>query len=196
MKKYKFDLQVEFDERPNSKFLKLFQVTKSIRAMVNDVRPYNGMIGKDILVKSVREIIEVKGKTKEEVIKQIQNNNNNNIKIESESDMGHGDDYMSRPERLSLDDLIRALNAMITEEQEAILFYSKVNDEIGNSAKNSKNSAEFLLVHKVVKEIIEEEIRHVGKLQTALFEICPTHKKYFMEGVDEVKKMLGEKHGD
>lgn len=79
------------------------------------------------------------------------------------------------PERkLTKDELIRALREMVSTEMEATNLYQALADSI-----EDENIA------KVLRDVADEEIVHVGEFQKLLYDLAPEEKKFVDKGIEE-----------
>lgn len=79
--------------------------------------------------------------------------------------------------KLNKEELIRALRFSIAAEYEAVQLYTQLADSI------SEPNAE-----KVLRDIANEELVHVGEFMAVLKDLNPEEEKFYQQGSDEVKK--------
>lgn len=86
---------------------------------------------------------------------------------------------LQRNEKLSLQEMTRALRFAIAAESEAVQLYEQLSDSSTN-----------ILFKKVLLSISEEEKVHIGELMKVLFELDSNEKKKYEEGFREVENMI------
>jgi len=80
---------------------------------------------------------------------------------------------------LSEEELIRAIRFSIADEYEAAQIYEQIAESTEN--ENAK---------KVLLEIVEEELVHVGEFQKLLFELSPEEKTHYNKGQKEAAELI------
>ncbi len=85
------------------------------------------------------------------------------------------------PRKMTKDELIRAIRLNIAAEHEAVHVYMAHADATDDP-----------LAKKVLIDIANEEIVHVGEFTTLLKHLNPEEEEYLAEGEEEVREMLEE----
>jgi rubrerythrin len=80
---------------------------------------------------------------------------------------------------LTDEELIRAIRFAMAAEFEATQLYMQLAESTGNR-----------LAVKVLKEIADEELVHVGEFLRLLHELAPDEKKLYAQGAKEVEEMI------
>lgn len=78
--------------------------------------------------------------------------------------------------KLTSEELIRAIRFSIAAEFEATQIYMQLADSIENK-----------LAEKVLREIADEELVHVGEFLRLLRELAPNEEKFYAVGAKEVE---------
>lgn len=162
------NLEVELKEPLDKKYINLLKRAKYFHAMIESGQPASPKIGKNLFIKKISEGF-------------ISENNNN---FEGEELM-QNEDYMSRAEKLSIDDLVRSISTMIMAERAAVLKYSRMADEIKNSANGRKP---FILSEKILRDVTKEEVKHIGEFETLLKHVSSEYSALYLEGAKEVEE--------
>jgi len=81
--------------------------------------------------------------------------------------------------KLTNEELIRAIRFSISAEFEATQMYVQLAESIDNK-----------LAEKVLKEIANEELVHVGELLRLLRELAPNEEKFYAAGAKEVEAKI------
>jgi rubrerythrin len=84
-------------------------------------------------------------------------------------------------ERLTPDELIRAIRLNIAAEHEAILQY----EQLINSTDNE-------IVKKIAQDVRADELRHVGNWEYALQLLSEDDRNGIAQGAAEAEKLVGE----
>ncbi|PKN98786.1 MAG: rubrerythrin [Chloroflexi bacterium HGW-Chloroflexi-4] len=82
-------------------------------------------------------------------------------------------------QRLTTEELIRAIRFSIAAEFEATQMYVQLAESINNK-----------LSEKVLREIANEELVHVGELLRLLKELAPNEDKFYAAGAKEVEAKI------
>lgn len=84
--------------------------------------------------------------------------------------------------KLTNEELIRAMREMISTEMEATNLYQALADSIEDES-----------VAKILRDVADEEIVHVGEFQKVLYSLTAKEKELVDKGLEEAaKKMKGE----
>src|ERR1019366_6078599 len=93
---------------------------------------------------------------------------------------------LANDRKLTHEELVRAIRFMVAAEYEATQLYLQLAESTDNK-----------LAVKVLKEIADEELVHVGEFLRLLRELAPDEEKFYAKGAKEVegiiKKMIPEK---
>jgi len=81
--------------------------------------------------------------------------------------------------KLTDEELIRAIRFAVVSEYEATQLYMQLAESTNNK-----------LAVKVLKEIADEELVHVGEFLRLLRELAPDEKKFYAKGAKEVEEMI------
>jgi rubrerythrin len=81
--------------------------------------------------------------------------------------------------KVTNEELIRAIRFMVAAEYEAVQPYMQVAESTDNK-----------LAVKVLKDISDEELVHVGEFLRLLHELAPGEQKFYDEGAAEVEEMM------
>ena len=82
-------------------------------------------------------------------------------------------------QKLTQEELVRAIRFNIAAEYEAIQLYEQVIESTDNK-----------LVKRVLKDISDEEKEHAGELLKVLIELEPNESKFYAEGAHEVEDIM------
>lgn len=85
-------------------------------------------------------------------------------------------------EKLTKEELVRAIRLSIADEYEAIQLY----EQIANSTDNKE-------AIKILEEIADDEKVHVGNFLKLLYILDPVEKELYKEGYQETVDLLGLK---
>ena len=86
---------------------------------------------------------------------------------------------LKRNEKLSEQELIRAIRFMISAEYEAIQLYMQLAESTDNK-----------LAIEVLKDIADEEKVHAGEFLRLLKELDPKEEEFYEEGAEEVEEEI------
>ena len=86
---------------------------------------------------------------------------------------------LKRNEKLSEQELIRAIRFMIAAEYEAIQLYMQLAESTDNK-----------LAIEVLKDIADEEKVHAGEFLRLLKELDPKEEEFYKEGAEEVEEEI------
>ena len=86
---------------------------------------------------------------------------------------------LKRKEKLSEQELIRAIRFMIAAEYEAIQLYMQLAESTDNK-----------LAIEVLKDIADEEKVHAGEFLRLLKELDPKEEEFYKEGAEEVEEEI------
>ena len=81
--------------------------------------------------------------------------------------------------KLTSDELIRAIRFSVSAEFEATQMYVQLAESIENK-----------LVEKVLREIANEELVHVGELLRLIRALAPNEEKFYAAGAKEVEAKI------
>jgi rubrerythrin len=84
-------------------------------------------------------------------------------------------------QKISEEDLIRALRNLIADEFEAVNIYTSLAD----STNNGEAAA-------LLRDIADEEKVHAGEFMQLLFELDPDEESHYAKGMAEAMKVLGQ----
>ncbi len=85
-------------------------------------------------------------------------------------------------EKLTKEEVIRAIRFMVAAEFEAVGLYTQLAD-----------SVDCEKVKAVLTDVADEERVHVGEFLRLLYELDPKEKELYKEGIEEVEEIF-EKH--
>ncbi|MCD6449740.1 MAG: rubrerythrin [Thermotogaceae bacterium] len=88
-------------------------------------------------------------------------------------------------EKISKDELIRAIRFFVAAEYEAVQMYTQI-------ARSTDNE----LAKAVLMDIAEEELVHAGEFLRLLKELSPEDWKKYEEGFEEVEEMIEKLGGN
>ena len=94
-------------------------------------------------------------------------------------DFGNPFSGLAKGEKLSEEELIRAIRFMVAAEYEAIQLYMQLAESTDNK-----------LAIEVLKDIANEERVHAGEFLRLLKELAPDEEKYYSEGAEEVEEEI------
>jgi rubrerythrin len=83
--------------------------------------------------------------------------------------------------KLSRDELIRALRFNVAAEYEAVQLYMQLAESIDDP-----------LAIKVLKDVANEELEHVGEFLTLIRHLSPEEESFYRKGEAEVQEMMEE----
>ena len=86
---------------------------------------------------------------------------------------------LKRKEKISEQELIRAIRFMIAAEYEAIQLYMQLAESTDNK-----------LAIEVLKDIADEEKVHAGEFLRLLKELDPKEEEFYEEGAEEVEEEI------
>jgi rubrerythrin len=87
---------------------------------------------------------------------------------------------LAHDRKLTLEELIRAIRFSIAAEYEAIQLYMQLAE-----------STDEKLASEVLKDVADEERVHAGEFLQLLKNLDPEEEKFYAEGAEEVKEMMG-----
>ena len=86
---------------------------------------------------------------------------------------------LANNKKLTADELVRAIRFMVAAEYEATQMYMQLAESIDNR-----------LAVKVLKDIADEELVHVGEFLRLLQELAPDEEKFYAQGAKEVEEII------
>ena len=86
---------------------------------------------------------------------------------------------LAKGQKLTQEELIRAIRFMIAAEYEAVQLYMQLAESIDNK-----------LAIEVLKDIADEERVHAGEFLRLLKELAPDEEKFYAEGAEEVEEEI------
>ena len=86
---------------------------------------------------------------------------------------------LANDRKLNDEELVRAIRFMVAAEYEATQLYTQLADSTDNK-----------LAVKVLKEIADEELVHVGEFLRLLHELAPNEERLYAKGTREVEKIV------
>jgi rubrerythrin len=89
---------------------------------------------------------------------------------------------LANDRKLTDNELVRAIRFMVAAEYEATQLYTQLAESIDNK-----------LAVKVLKEIADEELVHVGEFLRLLHELAPDEEKLYAKGAKEVEEKIKKK---
>ena len=89
---------------------------------------------------------------------------------------------VSKRSELTDQELIRAIRFAVASEYEATQLYMQLAESTNNK-----------LAVKVLKEIADEELVHVGEFLRLLRELAPDEEKFYAKGAKEVEEKIQKK---
>ncbi|MBN2062504.1 MAG: rubrerythrin [Deltaproteobacteria bacterium] len=84
-------------------------------------------------------------------------------------------------QKLTKEELVRAIRFMISAEYEAIQLYQQTSESTDNK-----------LARKVLLDIADEEKEHAGEFLRLLRELDPKEEKFYEEGYEEVEEIIAK----
>ncbi|MGI6492640.1 MAG: ferritin family protein [Pelotomaculum sp.] len=94
-------------------------------------------------------------------------------------EFGHPFSGLAKDQKISDQELIRAIRFMIAAEYEAIQLYMQLAESTDNK-----------LAIEVLKDIADEERVHAGEFLRLLKELDPDEEKFYAEGAEEVEEEI------
>jgi len=98
-------------------------------------------------------------------------------------DFGSPFSGLANDRKLTDEELIRAIRFAVASEYEATQLYMQLAESINNK-----------LAVKVLKEIADEELVHVGEFLRLLHELAPDEEKFYAKGAKEVEEKIKKKN--
>jgi rubrerythrin len=86
---------------------------------------------------------------------------------------------MAADRKMTPEELVRAIRFMVAAEYEAVQLYTQLAESIDNE-----------LAVKVLREIADEELVHVGEFLRLLKELAPDEEKLYQAGALEVEEII------
>lgn len=86
---------------------------------------------------------------------------------------------LAKGQKLTKEELIRAIRFMIAAEYEAVQLYMQLAESTDNR-----------LAIEVLKDIADEERVHAGEFLRLLKELAPDEEKFYAEGAEEVEEEI------
>ena len=86
---------------------------------------------------------------------------------------------LANDRKLTHEELVRAIRFMVAAEYEATQLYLQLAESTDNK-----------LAVKVLKEIADEELVHVGEFLRLLRELAPDEEKFYAKGAKEVEGII------
>lgn len=94
-------------------------------------------------------------------------------------DFGHPFAGLAAGRRVTHEELVRTIRFTIAAEYEAVQLYTQLAESTDN-----------LLAQRVLREIANEELVHVGEFLRLLKELAPDEAGYYAEGEAEVEEIM------
>ena len=94
-------------------------------------------------------------------------------------DFGNPFSGVAKGEKITDEELIRAIRFMIAAEYEAIQLYMQLAESTDNK-----------LAINVLKDIADEERVHAGEFLRLLKELAPDEENFYSEGAEEVEEEI------
>jgi len=94
-------------------------------------------------------------------------------------DFGNPFSGVAKGEKITDEELIRAIRFMIAAEYEAIQLYMQLAESTDNK-----------LAINVLKDIADEERIHAGEFLRLLKELAPDEENFYSEGAEEVEEEI------
>jgi rubrerythrin len=94
-------------------------------------------------------------------------------------EFGHPFSGLVAKEKLTHEELVRAIRFMISAEYEAIQLYMQLAESTNHE-----------LAKKVLVDIADEERVHAGEFLRLLYELAPEEKDFYIEGFEEVEELI------
>ncbi len=86
---------------------------------------------------------------------------------------------LANQNKLTHEELIRAIRFMVAAEYEAVQMYMQLADSTDNQ-----------FVQAVLKDIADEELIHAGEFLRVLSRLAPEEEKLYKEGAEEVDEIM------
>ncbi len=94
-------------------------------------------------------------------------------------DFGSPFSGLARKEKITPEELVRAIRFMVAAEYEAVQLYMQLAESTDNR-----------LAIAVLKDIADEERIHAGEFLRLLKELAPDEEKFYAEGAEEVEEEI------
>ena len=94
-------------------------------------------------------------------------------------DFGNPFSGLAENQKLTKEELIRAIRFMVAAEYEAVQLYMQLAESTDNK-----------LAIDVLKDIADEEKVHAGEFLRLLKELAPDEEKFYSEGAEEVEEEI------
>ncbi len=94
-------------------------------------------------------------------------------------DFGNPFSGLAESQKLTKEELIRAIRFMVAAEYEAVQLYMQLAESTDNK-----------LAIGVLKDIADEEKVHAGEFLRLLKELAPDEEKFYSEGAEEVEEEI------
>jgi len=94
-------------------------------------------------------------------------------------DFGNPFSGLAKEQKLTKEELIRAIRFMVVAEYEAIQLYMQLAESTDNK-----------LAIEVLKDIADEERVHAGEFLRLLKKLAPDEEKFYAEGAEEVEEEI------
>lgn len=94
-------------------------------------------------------------------------------------DFGNPFSGLAKKQKLTEEELIRAIRFMVAAEYEAIQMYMQLAESTDNK-----------LAVEVLKDIADEEKVHAGEFLRLLKKLAPDEEKFYSEGAEEVEEEI------
>ena len=94
-------------------------------------------------------------------------------------DFGNPFSGLAKEQKLTKEELIRAIRFMVAAEYEAIQLYMQLAESTDNK-----------LAIEVLKDIADEERVHAGEFLRLLKKLAPDEEKFYAEGAEEVEEEI------
>jgi len=94
-------------------------------------------------------------------------------------DFGNPFSGLAENQKLTKEELIRAIRFMVAAEYEAVQLYMQLAESTDNK-----------LAIGVLKDIADEEKVHAGEFLRLLKELAPDEEKFYSEGAEEVEEEI------
>ena len=88
---------------------------------------------------------------------------------------------LARKDKITHEELIRAIRFMVAAEYEAVQLYMQLAESIDNE-----------LATEVLKDIADEERVHAGEFLRLLRHLAPDEEKFYAEGAEEVEEFISK----
>jgi rubrerythrin len=86
---------------------------------------------------------------------------------------------LAKEEKITAEELVRAIRFMVAAEYEAVQLYMQLAESTDNE-----------LAIAVLKDIADEERVHAGEFLRLLKELAPDEESYYAEGAEEVEEEI------